>query len=105
MKKICVYFIVLTISFIYSYETLQYFAQHLDSEKTTYQIEIDFEEEEQETKESFEKDGFSFYHLQGHHNEFTQGNCLLHTLRKNQSHSFSNADYSLDIFSPPEPLI
>lgn len=105
MKNLLTFILMLLISFAYSYETIAYFskgdaASHC--EENSAEAEESSEKSEKSEKEKLSDDDyFNNLHLQ---NKLISGHIELAGLAHSQNNNFCSADYSHEVYSPPEML-
>lgn len=110
MQKIITYSLLILFSFAYSYETIKYFSKILGDNSIVCIDDFDCEEKSSESEKSNKKNEKVNFSEDIYFNNKHPNNNLIAailepgSLDSNQNINFSSADYSQQVYSPPEML-
>jgi hypothetical protein len=102
MKKTLTYLLIMAVSFAYSFETIAVLVGG-DDQAYAFCEESSAESEESSEKTEKEVSDDEFYNSR-HFSQILAGSIEVSIIASEQNKIFSSADYSSEVFSPPEVI-
>ena len=106
MKKAVTYILIFLVSFVCSYETVEYFSKTIGDTSIAWVDDIPCQEKSSESEESNEKnEKKNFSDVSDISKYITLSHIELGSIGTKQNNNFSSSDYSQVVYSPPEMLL